>query len=226
MDDLPKDTLDTLETPDTAQNKKPKVTPMKKLFSFKVVLVFVFAILLSPFVMPTYRFFRAAFAWEQIEKATLSVLKSDNLSFLVTDRIVSQIAVEISNNSPLLGKREGILIATVTMYYGVDLQQLDNSSLSREENTLVITIPQPSELDFSVDLNSIKYITKRSGLNTLADFFSSNDMKEELRQGIHQQALTFMTEQKMIPTRSKIVTQLTELARPFSTELGVEIEFR
>lgn len=197
-----------------------------KSVSLKLVLVVALAILISPVVAPAYRFMTTVFAWNHIEKATLSVLKSESLAFLVTDRIVSQIAVEITDSSPLLGKREGILIGTVTLYYGVDLQKLDPSCLSRSGNTLVVTLPEPQELDFSVDPASFKYITKRSGLNVIVDFIMNKDMEQELRQGIHPHALAFMTDKKLIPKRDKIVKQLNDLAVPFFREMGTAIEFR
>jgi hypothetical protein len=194
--------------------------------SFKLVLVVALAIAISPLVVSAYRTMRTIFAWERIEKATLSVLRSENLVFLVTDKIVSQIAVDIRDSSLLLGKREGVLISTVTMYYGVDLKQLDESCFSRIGNTLVVKLPDPRELDFTVDLGSLKYLTKRSGLNVIADFLCNKDLDEELRQGIHNHAATFMTDKKLLPTRDKIVKQLNAFAAPLFQEKGVTIEFR
>lgn len=219
------DTPQSSSTPEPLQPVRwPRV--LNKSVSAKLVLLIGLAILLSPIVAPTYRFLRTVFAWDRIEKATLTVLKSENLAFLVTDRIVSQIAVEITDSSPLLGKREGILIGTVTLYYGVDLQKLDKSCLSRVGNALVVTLPEPRELDFSVDPASFRYITKRSGLNVIVDFLWNKDMEAELRQGMHGHAVSFMTDNKLLPTRGKIVKQLRELAVPFSQEIGVPIEFR
>jgi hypothetical protein len=194
--------------------------------SMRLVLVIALATLLSFIVIPASRFLKTLFAWERLETATLTVLKSENLAFLVTDRIVTQIAVEITDNSPLLGKREGILISTVTLYYGVDLQALDKTCISRNGNTLVVTVPDPRELDFSVDPASIRYITKRSGLNVIVDTILNKDMEKELRVGLHDQALAFMADRNLIPTRAKIVSQLNELALPFSQMIGVTLTFK
>ena len=197
-----------------------------RLISIRLLAVVMLAVILSPVVRPTYQFLKTVLAWEKVERATLSVLKSEDLVFLVTDKVVSQMAVEITDGSPLLGKREGILIGTVTMYYGVDLQKLDESCLFREGVKVVVVLPDPQELDFAVDPASFKYITKRSGLNVIADFLLDKDMEAELRRGLHDHATMFMKEHRLVPTRQKIVKQLNELAVPVFQNAGVLVEFR
>ncbi len=194
--------------------------------SLKFAMLAVLVALVAPAAIPIYRILRTVFDWEHVEKATLAILKGENLAFLVTDRLVSQIVVEVSDSSALLGKREGILIGTVTLYYGINAQALDSSCLSRVGKRMIVRLPEPRELDFAVDPSSFRYITKRSGWNVVVDYVRNRDIEAELRQDIHRHALAFFSEKKMIPTRAKIVAQLNDLAAPFSKELGVPIEFR
>ena len=219
---------DTMQSSKGPGGVKMRTRPSRfdGIVSVKRVLGLVLVVLLSAFAVPAYRYLRTVFAWEHVERTTLSVLKSENLSFLVTDRVVSQIVVEISENSPLLGKREGVLIGTVTLYYGVDLQQMDAACLSREGGTIFVKLPEPSELDFTVDPASFKYITKRSGLNVIADYLQNKDMEAELRTSIHAQAVKFMTDEKLLPSRDKIVRRLNDLASPIFLSSGLNIEFR
>ena len=194
--------------------------------SIKFVLLVLLGCLLWPIVAPVFRFTRALFDWEHAERATLAILKSENLAFLVTDRKTSQIEVEINDSSPLLGRREGHLIGPVTLYYGIDVQALDNSCLSHVGGRMIVRLPEPRELDFAMDPGSFRYVTKRSGWNVVRDYVLNKNIETELRQQVHQQALTFFTEKQLLPTRAKLVNQLNNLAAPFSKEIGVPVEFR
>ena len=170
---------------------------------------------------------RRFFAGNSAEQATLSLLRSEELSFLVTDRLVSQIAVQISDSSPLLGQREGLLIATVRMYYGLDLRKLHAASITREaHDKLVVRLPDPEMLDFSVDPASFQYITKRSGLNVIHDYVMNQDIEAELRMKLQPYAARFFADQRMLPTRAKIVQRLQHYCAPLAHELGVQIELR
>jgi hypothetical protein len=158
------------------------------------------------------------------EKTVLTILKSENLSFLVTDKLTSQICVEISENSPLLGKREGILIGTVTMYWGIDLTKI-NPSLIKNQGGIVVTLPEPQELDFSMDPSSLKYITKRSGLNVIADYVMARDIEKELREQMKESALKFFKDKNLIPSKAQIISKLDSFFSPISIQFGMKITF-
>lgn len=159
------------------------------------------------------------------ESAVLSILKSEDLTFLVTDKLTSQICVEISENSSLLGKREGILIGTVTMYWGIDLSKITPSSVRKEDSRILIDLPEPSELDFSVDLSSLKYITKRSGLNVIADYVMNRDIEQELRNQMKQSAIKFFKKRDLIPSKSKTISKLNSFFAPIAQQMGTPIAF-
>ena len=161
------------------------------------------------------------------EQATLSLLRSEELSFLVTDRLVSQISVRISDHSPLLGQRDGVLIATVRMYYGLDLRKLDAAAITRKDrNTLIVRLPDPEMLDFSVDPSSFQYITKRSGLNAICDYVMDKNIEAELRIKLQPYAARFFADQRMLPTRAKIVQRLQNYLAPLEREFGSRIELQ
>ena len=224
--------------PDTQQQAPTPVPPpepqrdliwewlSKRSVSFKFVVLVAVVCLLWPIIAPIFRFTHTLFAWDHVEKATLAILKSENMAFLVTDRKTSQIEVEVNDSSPLLGRREGHLIGPVTLYYGIDVQALDSSCLSHIGDRMIVRLPEPRELDFTMDPGAFRYVTKRSGWNVVADFVLDKNLETELRQQVHQQALTFFTERQLLPTRTKLVSQLNNLAAPFSKEIGMPIEFQ
>lgn len=170
---------------------------------------------------------RRLFAGNRAEQATLTLLRSEELSFLVTDRLVSQIAVQITDNSPLLGQREGVLIATVRMYYGLDLRKLSAADITRAgHNKLVVRLPDPEMLDFSVDPASFQYITKRSGLNVIGDYVMDRNIEAELRVKLQPHAARFFADQRMLPARTKIVQRLQNYLVPLARELDVQLDLR
>ena len=170
---------------------------------------------------------RSLLAGRHAEQATLSLLRSEQLAFLVTDRLVSQITVVSTDNSPLLGQREGVLIATVRMYYGVDLRKLDERRIARTgRGRVVVRLPDPEVLDFAVDPSSFHYITKRSGLNVIRDYVMDRDIEAELRVKLQPHAMRFFVDQRMLPTRAAIRQRLQAYLAPLQQELGVQIELQ
>ncbi|HBM17072.1 MAG TPA: hypothetical protein DD381_12120 [Lentisphaeria bacterium] len=197
------------------------LNPLKYFFKFFIVILLMLGLiwgLISIYRIITYT--------SITKESVLTILKSENIVFLVTDRIVSQIYVEISENSPLLGKREGILIGTVTMYYGIDLAKLDSSSIQKTDNAIIVSLPEPGELDFSVDPSSLKYITKRSGLNVIADYILNRDIEQELRGQMNKNALIFFKDKNLIPTKSRIIAKLDSFFEPIAKELNTKITFK
>ena len=197
----------------------------RKYVFWKIILLLLVGIILFYLFHATYKAVSNIFAYERIEKSILTLLKSESLSFLVTDKLTTQVVVEITDNSPIFGKREGILIGTVSMYYGIDLKEINPSSIKRRSNILAIKLPSPKELDFSVDPTSFKYITKRSGLNVIADYVMNKDLEYELRASMKKSAENFFEKHNMFPTRKSIISQLNDYFEPFAIQFGMEIKF-
>lgn len=197
----------------------------RKYVCWKVILLIVIGIILFPLFQSAYKTVRNVFAYERIEKSVLTLLKSESLRFLVTNKLTTQVVVEITDNSPILGRREGILIGTVTMYYGIDLKEIEPYSVRRFNNVLAIKLPAPKELDFSVDPTSFKYITKRSGFNVIADYVMNKDIESELRTSMKKSAEKFFADHSMFPTRESITNQLNNYFEPFVSQFGMKIKF-
>ncbi|MFP4169266.1 MAG: DUF4230 domain-containing protein [Desulfonatronovibrionaceae bacterium] len=173
-----------------------------------------------------YSVTKSLFAWRQVQDQALQVLQREELLFLVTDRVVTQVVVESHESSLLLGSREGYLVAKAKLYYGVDLSKLSKDRISREGTRMVITIPEPEELDFTVEIDSIRYLTKRSRLQTLKDWALDRDQEAELRSQFKEATYSYLREEDLIPERARIVTRLNEFSDLVSDRLDVEVVFR
>ncbi len=175
--------------------------------------------------LPLLKSLRAVFEWERVEKQTLTILKSEAMAFLVTDRIATQIVVSVSENNVLLGQREGYLIGTTRLYYGIDMKELTKDSITLRNNQIFVTLPPTKELDFAVDLESLHFISKMSGTVALVDWLKGKDMYAELRAQFKPKALEFMKQNGMIPDRQRILARLASMSSVFTENLGLKLTF-
>ncbi|HOO77405.1 MAG TPA: DUF4230 domain-containing protein [bacterium] len=204
--------------------KKLRIPHLRLVATGAVIVVL--AAVLVPLVPKIVQLVQVVTSVKHTERNALEVLKSEELSFLVTDRITSQIVVESNDSNPILGKKEGYLIAKAKLYYGIDLAKLTDADLARTNNQLVVHLPEPEELDFSVDLESMRFISKRSGLMVIADWITNADQEEALRTQFRDAALDYMKGEDLIPSKEMIIFRLTKLGEMFSEYIGVKVVFQ
>jgi hypothetical protein len=197
--------------------------------TLKTTLIVVIALCLGSagtyIALPLLKSLRAVFEWERVEKQTLTILQSETMAFLVTDRIASQIVVSVSENNVLLGQREGYLIGTARLYYGIDMKELAKDSITLRNNQIVVTPPPTKELDFAVDLESLHFISKMSGTVALVDWLKGKDMYAELRAQFKPKALEFMKQNGMIPDRQRILGRLNSMSALLTEHIGLKVIF-
>jgi hypothetical protein len=200
---------------------RTKLRKAARYAAFALVAIVLFAV--APGV---HALARSLFALRSVQTRALEILRREQLRFLVTDRVVAQVVVESDGNSLGLGKREGYLIAKVALYFGVDFGKLPKGNVVRDGMKVVVTIPEPEELDFSVDLDSMRYLTKRSGLQVATDWLLDRDQKAELRSQLKEAARAYLRDEQLLPTRGEIVGRLNEFGGLVGGRLGVEVVFR
>ena len=174
---------------------------------------------------PLLKSLRAVFEWERVEKQTLTLLQSEAMTFLVTDRIASQIVVSVSESNILLGQREGYLIGTASLYYGMDMKELTKDSIQLRDHEILVTLPPAKELDFAVDLESLQFISKVSGTVALVDWLKGKDMYADLRAQFKPKAIEYMKKNGMIPDRQKILGRLNSMSALLTEHIGLKVTF-
>lgn len=157
---------------------------------------------------------------------TLKVLRSQQLAFFATDRIVTQVVVEKREDHPLLGTSECFLVGVVRYYHGLDLAKLSREAVKRDGDAVIVHVPEPKELDFGVDLESVRVISKRSGLIVIRDWASGRDHRRELRKDFAQAARAFLRREGLVPKRAEIIRRLNSYAPVLSAKLGAKVVFR
>lgn len=198
---------------------------MKRLASFAVFLVFlmVLAIFLS---MTGILDLRGVFGFSRSATSILQVLKSESIMFLATDRITTYIYTDITENSLLLGNREGLLIMKVSYIFGLDLSVLTPDSLVQDSGALTVNLPDVELLEMSPDLASAELYTKTSGLVWLYDQMSGYDMHKVLLAQMDSVAIQFVASEGLLPDRSSIISRLNGFAPVLSEYAGMEVIFR
>ena len=112
------------------------------------------------------------------------------------------------------------------IYYGIDLQKLDVDDLVGRDGTLLVHLPEPEELDFTVDLDSMRFISKRSGLMVIADWFLNLDQEEQLRRQFKSAALGYMRQENLIPGKQDILARLSTFGELLSESVGLDVVFQ
>jgi len=196
--------------------------PIRLLFSLAGLVVGVGAIVsLAAYLQPA-----ASFALNRPErqKSVLQVIRSEDLSFLVSEKIVTQVVVEQEQSSLLWGRRDGYLIATATLYYGIDLSQLDERSVEQTPQGVVVRLPRPSLLDVAVDPD-YEFFSKKSGLVALRDWMAGADLERTLRMRVQDEAEAFAAGHDLLPDDRRMLERLNRFADSLAVKLGRPLRF-
>jgi len=194
-----------------------------------VLLLIILIVLISLGAVPFSHYIKSILEWNHhnhLEQQTIELLHRDTLEFLVTDKIMTSIVVETIDENLLWGKREGYLIATVKVYIGIDLKKIDESNISREQDKIIVEIPEPELLDFAVDYERTRMLTKRSGFFIITDLILNRDMRDELYQKLKTATVEQLSEYRMFPSREELVARLNQYSTFLGSQLGgIELVF-
>ncbi len=158
--------------------------------------------------------------------STLEILRSEQLAFLVTDKIVTQVIVHMDNSHWLTGTDRSLLYTVVTIYYGVDLKKLTEDDLERRGDTVFVDVPEPQILDISVDLKNIQVFESKSGLVKLVDLLKGENTVLDLLAEFEISSRKLAEDAQMFPSREKLLSNLNSFAPLFSEQTGLVIIFR
>ena len=169
----------------------------------------------------------------------LTVLKSENLDFLVRRRQVTQVVlIQTADSSwmdwvPYVGplretmKEDGVLTANVRVYYGFDMKKLNDTSTSINTNTVSILLPDPEVLDFAVDMDSLKFTPLKTGIVTrIGNVFRDETLKDKLMKQIKNSVDEFVSTPGTMPSKDEMLSEMAGFERILSDGYGVTVEFR
>ena len=157
------------------------------------------------------------------ERATLTLLRSQPMSFLVTRRVVCQIVVE-AEESTWLGQWRGVLWATVHIHYGVDMRKVTSADIRRQADLVVVTLPEAELLDFAVEPGSVGFMSKSTAAAKLEDLLRDGQ-RQELERRLRDRAMNFARDHDLMPPRTDLVAELNEAAAAIQEATGVKLRF-
>lgn len=155
-------------------------------------------------------------------EATLSILRSEAMAFLVTRRVTTQIVVE-HRESTWWNDWRGVLWATVRIHYGVNLNDINKDGIHQDGDVIVVHLPPPKLLDFAIVPGSVGYMTKATSVAKIDDLFHGSH-RRILEAHLAEQALAFAMCHGQMPTRMQIVRQLNAATGLLASK-GIALRF-
>ena len=168
----------------------------------------------------------------------LTILKSENLDFLVRRRQVTQVVLIRTADSswldwvPYVGtyrealKEDGVLTANVRVYYGFDMNKLTEASNADGKEGVTITLPEPEVLDFSLDLDSLKFRALKTGIITrITNVFREETLKDKLQKNVKSAVEEFVSTPGTMPSKSEMLNEMGGLERILSDAYNVKLTF-
>jgi hypothetical protein len=168
----------------------------------------------------------------------ITILKSENLDFLVRRRQVTQVVLIHTDESwldwlPTIGtyrelkKEDGVLTANVRVYYGFDMKKLTNDSIDNTDDNIAVKLPDPEVLDFSVDLDSLKFVRLKTGVATfIQNAFRDETLKDKLLKEVKKAVEEFVSTPGAMPSKSEMLNEMGGFERILSDAYGVKVSFK
>ena len=115
-----------------------------------------------------------------VRNLTISLLRDVPSSFLVLEASEQLAVATINSGGWILGPRIGQVVAKRTTYWGVDLTQVRPEQIEVDGTRVRVRLPAPGVLDVAVDLSTLQFYTKRSGLQLLGDLAMGRSLEHDL----------------------------------------------
>lgn len=159
-------------------------------------------------------------------RAVLDVLRSEQVQQLATDRVTEEVTLVVNDSTLLLGRREGLLTAIAHVYYGIDVARIASADVNTRSHPITVRLPEPALIDVAVDLESVRFITKTSGLNVVSDYLNARNLREELLRQLQRQAIRQLQTRGALPDRAALVARLNVQSDRLFAGSAAAIRFR
>lgn len=159
-----------------------------------------------------------------IRTLTISVLRDLPKSFLVMESSEQLAVATINSGGWLLGPRIGQVVAKRNSYWGIDLTQIKPEQIEVDGTRVRVPLPAPSLLDVAVDLSTLQFFTKRSGLQLLGDLSMGRSLENDLMALVYRNQPEPTTDEIESRRREFVARLNRDVAKLFESK-GLAIEF-
>lgn len=115
-----------------------------------------------------------------IRTLTISILQNVPQTYLVLESSEQLAVATINSGGWILGPRTGQVVAKRTSYWGIDLTQIKPDQIEVDGTRVRVLLPAPGMLDVAVDLSTLQFFTKRSGLQLMGDLAMGRSLEHDL----------------------------------------------
>lgn len=137
----------------------------------------------------------AARADRSVKTLAISILRNIPSKFLVLESSEQLAVATINSGGWILGPRIGQVVAKRTTYWGVDLTQVRPEQIEVDGTRVRVRLPAPGVLDVAVDLSTLQFYTKRSGLQLLGDLAMGRSLERDLMELVYRNQPEPMSEE-------------------------------
>ena len=121
-----------------------------------------------------------------VRTLTVSILRNVPQAYLVMESSEQLAVATINSGGWFLGPRVGQVVAKRTTYWGADLTVVQSGDIEVAGRLVRVRLPSPSVLDVAVDLSSLQFFTKRSGLRLLGDLAMGRSLEHDLMELVYR----------------------------------------
>ena len=121
-----------------------------------------------------------------VRTLTISILRDLPSSFLVLESSEQLAVATVNSGGWILGPRTGQVVAKRTSYWGIDLTQIKPEHVEVDGTRVRVRLPAPGVLDVAVDLSTLQFFTKRSGLQLLGDLAMGRSLERDLMELVYR----------------------------------------
>ncbi|NLE58804.1 MAG: DUF4230 domain-containing protein [Planctomycetes bacterium] len=160
-----------------------------------------------------------------VRNLTISILRNVPSSFLVLESSEQLAVATINSGGWILGPRIGQVVAKRTSYWGIDLTQIKPDQIEVDGTRVRVLLPAPGMLDVAVDLSTLQFFTKRSGLQLMGDLAMGRSLEHDLMALVYRSQLG-PTSAEVESRRLEFVARLNRDAAELFRGHNLTIEFR
>lgn len=160
-----------------------------------------------------------------VRNLTISVLRNVPSSFLVLESSEQLAVATINSGGWFLGPRIGQVVAKRSTYWGIDLTRVIPEHIEVDGAQVRVRLPPPSVLDVAMDLSTLQFYTKRSGLQLLGDLAMGRSLEHDLMELVYRDAPT--------PSDNEVESRRLEFAERLNRDVAelfkghnLTVEFR
>ena len=169
-------------------------------------------------------FYFAARSDRSVRTLAISILRDVPSSFLVLEASEQLAAATINSGGWILGPRIGQVVAKRNSYWGIDLTQIKPEQIEVDGTRVRVPLPAPSLLDVAVDLSTLHFFTKRSGLQLLGDLAMGRSLENDLMALVYRNQPEPATDEIESRRREFVARLNRDVAKLFESK-GLAIEF-